>query len=128
MVVRATVGEVTTYDRKGVRDLVWLLDHEPWRLQGSAIADKVIGKAAAGLVVRGGVRSLYAEVMSRHAQPLLEGAGIAYAYGVLVERILIPEGDDRCPLEEIVAPARNAEEVERMLRAHFDEMKEKKKK
>ncbi len=119
LVVQAATGEVTTYNKKGVRDLVWLLDHEAWRMSGASIADKVIGKAAAGLVVRGGVKELYAEVMSRLALPLLDGAGIHYSYGELVDRIIIPAVDNRCPLEKIVASAQTAEEVEQMLREHF---------
>ena len=122
LVVKATTGEVTTYNKKGVRDLVWLLDNEPERLRGASVADKVIGKASAGLIVQGGVAEVYAEVMSRLALPLLEEAGIAFSYRELVDCIVIPEGDDRCPLERIVADARTAEQVETMLRAHFREM------
>ena len=121
--VKAKTGEVTTYNKKGVRDLVWLLDHDAERLRGATIADKVIGKAAAGLIVQGGVAEAYADVMSRLALPLLDDAGSAYRYGDLVDHIVIPEGDTRCPLERIVAPARNAAEVETLLREHFAEMK-----
>ena len=126
LVVRDSDGNVSTYNQRGVRDLVWLLDNEPERLHGAVIADKVIGKAAAGLLVRGGVSEAYADVMSRAALPLLDEAGVTYTYGELVEHIVIPEGDTRCPLELIVATARNAEEVETMLRQHFCEMKRKK--
>lgn len=122
LVVCSRSGEVTTYRQKGVRDLVWLLDNEPERLQGAVIADKVIGKAAAGLLVRAGVAEAYADVMSRAALPLLDEAGIAHEQGALVERIVIPQGDSRCPLEQIVAAARDAAEVEAMLRQHFREM------
>ena len=122
LVVKAKTGEVTTYNKKGVRDLVWLLDHDTESLRGAVIADKVIGKAAAGLIVQGGVVEAYAEVMSRLALPLLDEAGIAYRYCQLVDHIVIPEGDNRCPLERIVSPARNASEVEHLLREHFDEM------
>lgn len=122
LVVRSKTGEVTTFNKKGVRDLVWLLDHDAERLRGATIADKVIGKAAAGLIVQGGVAEAYADVMSLLALPLLDDAGIAYSYGTLVDHIVIPEGDNRCPLERIVAPAQNAAEVETLLREHFTEM------
>ena len=122
LVVRIQDGEVTAYNKKGVRDLVWLLDNEPERLRGAMIADKVVGKAAAGLMVQGGVGEVYADVMSRLALPLFNEAGIPYSYGELVERIVIPEGDDRCPLEKIVSEATTAQEVETMLRQHFAEM------
>ena len=78
---------VTTYSKPGVRDLEHLLDHEPDVLKGATIADKVIGKAAAAMVVVGGVKELYAEVMSTKAIPFLEEAGIAYTYGTLVDTI-----------------------------------------
>ncbi len=125
LVVKANTGETTTYNKKGVRDLIWLLDHEPQRLSCAVIADKVIGKAAAGLIVKGGVAEVYANVMSRLALPLLDEAGIPYSYGELVERIVIPEGDNRCPLERIVADAKTAEGVETLLRQHFQEMENK---
>ncbi len=121
LVIRAQSGEVTTYDKKGVRDLVWLLDNEPERLRHARLADKVIGKAAAGLIVQGGVTEVYADVMSCLALPLLDNADIAYSYGDLVDRIVIPEGDNRCPLESIVAEAQTAPQVEALLRAHFKE-------
>ena len=122
LVVETATGDVTTYNKPGVRDLVWLLDNEPERLRGAMVADKVVGKAAAGLMVQGGVGEVYADVMSRLALPLLNEAGIPYSYGELVERIVIPEGDDRCPLEKIVSEATTAQEVETMLRQHFAEM------
>lgn len=117
-------GEITTYNKKGVRDLIWLLDNEPERLREAQIADKVVGKAAAGLMVQGGIREVYAEVMSQKALPLFEEAGIPYTYGTLVEHIIAPE-DGRCPLEKIVAHASTAKEVEIALRRHFEEMKQK---
>lgn len=122
LVVKSKEGEVTTYNKKGVRDLIFLLDHDAERLRDATIADKVIGKAAAGLLVQGGVAEAYADVMSQLALPLLDDAGIAYSYGSLVDRIVIPEGDSRCPLEHIVAPARDSAEVETLLREHFAEI------
>ena len=95
-------GEVSIYNQKGVRDLEHLLKHEPEKLRGARIADKVTGKAAAGIVVKGGVKELYTDVM-----------------------IIIKEGDNRCPLEKIVDSATTADEVVETLWAHFDEMKNK---
>lgn len=114
-------GIVTTYSKPGVRDLEHLLDHEPEVLQGAVIADKVIGKATAAMAVVGGVKALYAEVMSKKAIPFLEEAGIAYTYGTLVDTI--KEEGDRCQLEKITAPATTPEETVTLLRAHFQEKK-----
>ena len=114
-------GIVTTYSKPGVRDLEHLLDHDPEMLDGATIADKVIGKAAAAMVVVGGVKVLYAEVMSKRAIPFLEEAGIAYTYGTLVDTI--KEEGDRCQLEKITAPATTPEETVALLRTHFEEKK-----
>lgn len=114
-------GIVTTYSKPGVRDLEYLLDHDPEMLHGATIADKVIGKAAAAMVVVGGVKELYAEVMSKRAIPFLEEAGIAYTYGTLVDTI--KEEGGRCQLEKITAPASTPEETVALLRTHFEEKK-----
>ena len=114
-------GIVTTYSKPGVRDLEYLLDHDPEMLHGATIADKVIGKAAAAMVVVGGVKELYAEVMSKRAIPFLEEAGIAYTYGTLVDTI--KEEGGRCQLEKITAPATTPEETVALLRTHFEEKK-----
>lgn len=114
-------GIVTTYSKPGVRDLEHLLDHDPEALHGAVIADKVIGKAAAAMVVVGRVKALYAEVMSKKAIPFLEEAGIAYTYGTLVDTI--KEEGDRCQLEKITAPATTPEETVALLRTHFEEKK-----
>ena len=123
LVVEDSKGEVTSYNRKGVRDLIFLLDNEPERMQGARVADKVIGKAAAGLIILGGVKCLYAEILSRQALSLLDNNHIDYTYGTLVDAIVIHEGDNRCPLEQIVASATDAKGVESLLRKHFEEVK-----
>lgn len=115
-------GEVRTYNKKGVRDLIWLLDHEPERLRGARVADKVVGKASAALLVQGGVSEVYAHVMSTLAFSMLDQAGMAYRYHTLVDRIVIPEGDNRCPLEQIAAPGNTPQDVEQLLREHFAQM------
>ena len=94
----------------------------PAFLRHSALADKVIGKAAAGIIAEAGVSEVYADVMSRLALPLLDLAGIRYTFGALVERIVIPEGDKRCHLERIVADAATSREVVEKLGKHFYEI------
>lgn len=126
LVVSRSPETVACYYQKGVRDLAHLYRHEPAMLRGASIADKVIGKAAAGYVVLSGVKEVYAEVMSRQALPILDEAHIPYTYGTLVDHIVLPTDSDRCPLEQIVAPALTASEIVSMLESHFCEMKHKK--
>lgn len=125
LVLRDAAGHTHTFNKQGVRDLEHLLDHEPQTLRGAWIADKVVGKAAAALMAVGGVSRVHADVMSRKALPLLRDNGIEWSCGELVDAIVIPLGDDRCPLEQIVEQAATAPEAVEMLRAHFAEMQRK---
>ena len=65
------------FRERGVADLFRLQHEEPQLLRGAFIADKVVGKGAAALMVLGGVEGLFADVVSRPALELLAGAGIA---------------------------------------------------
>lgn len=123
LVVRDAAGEITFYNKKGVRDLIWILDNCPERLKGAFVADKVIGKAAAALVINGGVSEVYADVMSQKAAALLHSYGVSCSCGEMVDSIIIPEGDTRCPLEKIVGDTDDPKEAEALLREHFLEMK-----
>lgn len=117
-------GSTRLFYKRGVRDLEYLLDHEPDALQGATLADKVIGKAAAGMMVFGGVKEVYADVLGRQAIPILEAGRVKYTYGRLVDHIVIPRGDTRCPLEQIVAHADTARDIVATLRAHFARMQQ----
>ena len=62
---------VRTFSGRGVKDLLRVLEEEPQVLNGAKIADKVVGKAAAALMVLGKVREVYAELISTPAVELL---------------------------------------------------------
>lgn len=104
-------SEVRTFTRPGVTDLYSLLGDDAAFLKGAMVADKVIGKAAAALVVLGGVRELYAEVISLSALMLVRDAGIEVDFSVVVPYIRNRNGDDWCPLEMICYKEKNAEDI-----------------
>lgn len=122
LVVCSTDGEQSVHNQAGVRDLIRLLDYDADRLRGAVVADKVIGRAAASLMVIGGVSEAYGEVMSRAALPFLHDAGIRCSWGTLVDAIADPD-DGRCRLEQIVLSADTPRAAERLLREHFDEVR-----
>ena len=65
-------GDVTRIFReRGVKDLYRLLEEEPELLAGAFVADKVVGKGAAALMILGGGGELHADVISRPARRLL---------------------------------------------------------
>ncbi|MGM9869416.1 MAG: DUF1893 domain-containing protein [Sodaliphilus sp.] len=113
-------GQIIIGSKPGVRDLEHLLKHQPELLKGAMVADKVVGKAAAALMVVGGVAQVYAEVLSQKAVPFLREAQIPFTYGTLVDAI--QEGAGRCPLEAITAPAFTPNQAVELLFAHFQQM------
>lgn len=103
-------AEIRTCSRRGVADLYRLLKHDPAFLAGASVADKVVGKAAAALLVAGGIRALHADTISTPALELLHRAGIETTYGTEVGHIADRTGNGWCPLELRCRDARTAEE------------------
>ncbi len=71
--------------------------------QGCSVADKVIGRAAAMLLISYGARAIYTPLMSEEAKRLLETASIDVIAEELVPHILDNTGQDLCPMEKLVA-------------------------
>lgn len=95
-------GEIMrTYSKRGVADLYQILVSDPDFLNASCVADKVVGKGAAALMVLGKVSRLYTHVISIPALELLENAGIHTDYDIKVEYIVNREGNGRCPVESL---------------------------
>ncbi len=103
-------GETRTFGRRGVEDLYDLLRERPGLLLGADVADKVVGKGAAALMVSGRVRRVYADVISEPAYGLLLRAGIPVSYGRLVPAIRNRAGDGWCPVETLCRDKATAEE------------------
>lgn len=104
-------GTIRTFHQRGVADLYELLNREPEFLQGSSVADKVIGKAAAALMVLGGVKEIYAGVISEPALALLQEAGVEVRFGQAVDHIINRTRTGWCPLETICYEIKTAPEI-----------------
>lgn len=93
-----------TFTQRGVADLYQLLTAAPDFLRGSSVADKVIGKGAAALMIKGGVRRVYADVISKPALHLLHAYGISVAHEAVTENIINRAGTGICPVEQRCLP------------------------
>lgn len=113
-------GNVHTYEQHGVADLYGLLLAHPQLLRGAEIADKVVGKGAAALMVSGGVKEVYADVMSQPALGMFRAAGIPAACGVLVPAIRNRAGDGWCPVETLCRDVATAEECLPLIRRFME--------
>ncbi len=120
-------GSGSTYSQKGVADLYFLLNHDPARLRGASVADKVIGKGAAALMALGGVKEVWAGVVSRPALELLEKAGIPVSYGKLTDGIINRAGTGPCPVESLCSAAETPEECLPLITEFLERIKKQQK-
>ncbi|MCQ2227114.1 MAG: DUF1893 domain-containing protein [Bacteroidales bacterium] len=116
-------GHVRTFARKGVIDLFSLVDSEPDFLRGGRIADRVIGRGAALLLVKGGVTEVFAYVMSEPAHSVLEQAGIKTSYAVMQPNIINRTGTDICPVEKLTSQTSDPDEAFSLIRGFLSKMK-----
>lgn len=86
---------------RGIRPLYDLVTEEEHNLKGGALADIVIGKAAALLILYAGLTSAYARVMSRPAYNLLVHNNVDVVPDVIVEGILNRDQTGPCPMESL---------------------------
>jgi uncharacterized protein DUF1893 len=73
------------------------------------LQDKIIGKAAALLIIRLGFRTIQAGVLSRLGEAILQRYEIVYTYEQLVDRI-------HCQTEELLATVEDPEEAYRLVK------------
>jgi len=92
---------IRTFDGRGISDLYDLLTEHPGWLRGASVADKVVGKGAAALLILGGVRELFAGVVSTSALGLLKDSGIPVRFSQEVAHIVNRKGDGGCPVETL---------------------------
>ncbi|MFN8485830.1 MAG: DUF1893 domain-containing protein [Anaerolineae bacterium] len=99
--VIARAGEILwASDEPGVRSLLAAAASKR-SIRGAALADRIVGRAAALVVADAGLAAVHGVVMSEGALAQLTGAGIAASYGSLVPRILNKPQTDLCPLEKL---------------------------
>lgn len=92
---------IRTFDGRGISDLYDLLTEHPGWLRGASVADKVVVKGAAALLILGGVRELFAGVVSTSALGLLKDSGIPVRFSQEVAHIVNRKGDGVCPVETL---------------------------
>ena len=103
-------SEIRTFDGRGIADLYRLFTLEPDFLAGASVADKVVGKGAAALMVLGGVKEVYAGVASSAALTLLHNSGVAARCDLEVPHIINRKGDGVCPVETLCGDCATAAE------------------
>ncbi len=102
-------GERLISDKRGISAMMeYIAVGED--LNGFAVADIIVGKAAAMLFVKAGIKEVYARTLSLGGKETLERYGIKYSYSHITDRIINRRGDGACPMESAVKDIDDAEE------------------
>ena len=114
--VLITPGETKMSNSTGIKHLLSWYNENPNVFRGGSTADTVVGLAAASILVFGGIKEVYGEVMSQSAVQLLENQGVSFSYGKVVESIMNRNGTDICPMEKICRDESSLEQAFNALR------------
>ncbi len=101
---------IRLFRERGIKDLYGLLNNEPQLLRGAFIADKVVGKGAAALMILGGAAEIFADVISHPALELLNRCRVKVSYTLAVPRLVDRTRSGPCPLEVLCRDLLSPEE------------------
>lgn len=115
-------GTLLFSEKRGIAPMMGFIA-ENKDLRGYSVADLIVGKAAALLFVKSGIKSVFAKTLSKGGQAVLEKFGIPYEYETLTDKIINRAGTDICPMEKAVSPTEDPEEGYRLLRKQIELLK-----
>lgn len=87
--------------KQGLKPLIFCLKKYKTQMRGAVVFDKVVGRAAACLLVYGKVKKIMTPLASRGAIKLLKENKIEIEYLKTVPSILNKVGNDLCPMEKL---------------------------
>lgn len=99
-------GVVTfSSDRQGLRPLLRGVTKFGSAFRGAIVADKVVGLAAAYLLVRGKVKEVHTLLASKPGIETLEHHGIKISANKTIDDLIDPETKERCSMETLAETA-----------------------
>ncbi len=91
-----------TSTKRGIAPILELMNDDAKLLKDAIVADKVIGKAAALLLIYGKVKHIHAVVISELAIDILNQYKVSFTYDQKVPYIINRTKTDMCPMEHCV--------------------------
>jgi predicted aldo/keto reductase-like oxidoreductase len=88
-----------SFTQRGVFDLHDLVAKKDEILKGGYIADKIVGKGAASMMIIGGIKAVRTHVISQNALNLLKEHNVIVHYDTVVETINNRTNTGICPVE-----------------------------
>jgi len=115
LVIVKNGGVVYETNSPGIQGLLTAIEKIGKEMNGSTVADKIVGEAAAQLCAYSHVNEVFAMTLSLCGKNVLKKNNIRYEYENLVPNILNFKKTDLCPFEKLVAECSNpAEAYERL--------------
>jgi hypothetical protein len=102
--------QVLTSNLKGIRPWIKWLRECPEVIEDAVVVDKVVGKAAAMLMIVAKIKKLYTPMMSESALDYLSEQNIDFTYDTTVPYIVNNEKDGLCPMEQTVMNTEDAQQ------------------
>ena len=90
---------VKVFNERGIKTLLDILESNPSLLENASVADKIVGKASALLMVKGGVKEVYAETVSEGALSVFGRYKIPVTFSARTAIIINRAGTGQCPME-----------------------------
>ena len=107
-------------ESKGLQSLISLYKNDVNTLENSSIADKVIGRAAALILVDSNIKEVYADLISQNAIDILDKSNISYEYKSQVKEIRNRDNTGMCPMEELSLKCVSADELIEKIEEKFN--------
>ena len=107
-------------ESKGLQSLISLYKNDEDTLENSSIADKVIGRAAALILVDSNIKEVYADLISENAIDILDKSDIPYEYKTQVTEIRNRDNTGMCPMEELSLKCVSADELIEKIEEKFN--------
>ena len=108
-------GKLIFSEKRGIAPMMGFIA-DGTELNGYSVADIVVGKAAALLFVKSGIKSVFAKTLSESGKSVLEKYGIPCEYDTLTEKIINRDGTDICPMEKTVLNVDDPEQAYSLLK------------
>jgi hypothetical protein len=102
---------ILTSSGRGIKPLYTAYEEHKIELEGSSVADRVTGKAAAMLCVHAGVKQLKTKLISENAIKVLKESNIIYEYDECTPFIKNRDRTGMCPVETLSLKIDNMDEL-----------------
>ena len=100
---------------KGIRPHLEAIDCLGEDLRGTVMVDKIVGRAAALLILYSGAAEAHAAVLSAQGRRVLEMHGLSFTYAEEAEHIKMQDGRIYCPFEAMVQGLTDPEEAYKVI-------------